>query len=146
MAGPGGAATPALRGRPAAKEHVAKAISDCDSISSDRGEKSVKPQVTAFFDEATFTVSYVVNGPGSSSAAIIDSVLDFDPRSGRTTTDSADRIIAHVRTHGLKAEWILETHVHADHLSAGAYLKSALGGCLAIGDHVGAVQSAFKKI
>jgi glyoxylase-like metal-dependent hydrolase (beta-lactamase superfamily II) len=106
----------------------------------------VKPQVTAFFDEATFTVSYVVCGSGSDRAAIIDSVLDYDPKSGRTTTDSADRIVAYLQTHGLKAEWILETHVHADHLSAGAYLKSKLGGRLAIGDHVGAVQSAFKKI
>jgi glyoxylase-like metal-dependent hydrolase (beta-lactamase superfamily II) len=106
----------------------------------------VKPLVTAFFDEATFTVSYVVRDPSSPSAAIIDSVLDYDPKSGRTGTDSADRIADHIRAEKSQVEWILETHVHADHLSAGAYLKSKLGGRLAIGDHVGAVQSAFKKI
>jgi glyoxylase-like metal-dependent hydrolase (beta-lactamase superfamily II) len=106
----------------------------------------VNPQVTAFFDEATFTVSYVVRDPASQGAAIIDSVLDYDPKSGRATTESADRIIAHLQTHRLKAEWILETHVHADHLSAGAYLQSKLGGRLAIGDHVGAVQAVFKRI
>jgi glyoxylase-like metal-dependent hydrolase (beta-lactamase superfamily II) len=106
----------------------------------------VKPLVTAFFDEATFTVSYLVKDPAGSSAAIIDSVLDYDPKSGRTSTQSADRVLAHIRTEGLKVEWILETHVHADHLSAGAYLKSKLGGRIGIGDHVGTVQAAFKKI
>lgn len=105
----------------------------------------MNPEVTAFFDEATFTVSYVVSDPAG-RAAIVDSVLDFDPKSGRTTTDSADRIIGHVRRRGLAVDWILETHVHADHLSAGAYLKSQLGGRLAIGDRVGLVQATFKKI
>ena len=106
----------------------------------------MKPEVTAFFDEATFTVSYVVREPAGPSAAIIDSVLDYDPKSGRTGTASADRIVDHVRAEKLTVDWILETHVHADHLSAGAYLKSKLGGSLAIGDHVGAVQATFKKI
>jgi glyoxylase-like metal-dependent hydrolase (beta-lactamase superfamily II) len=106
----------------------------------------VKPLVTAFFDEATFTVSYVVKDPSSKSAAVIDSVLDYDPKSGRTSTESADRIVEHVRGQDLRIEWILETHVHADHLSAGAYLKSRLGARLAIGDHVGAVQATFKRI
>jgi glyoxylase-like metal-dependent hydrolase (beta-lactamase superfamily II) len=106
----------------------------------------VKPLVTAFFDEATFTVSYVVRDPSAKSAAIIDSVLDYDPKSGRTSTESADRIVEHVRADNLTVDWILETHVHADHLSAGAYLKAKLGGRLAIGDHVGAVQATFKKI
>ena len=106
----------------------------------------MKPEVTAFFDEATFTVSYVVREPAGPSVAIIDSVLDYDPKSGRTGTASADRIVDHVRTEKLTVDWILETHVHADHLSAGAYLKSKLGGSLAIGDHVGAVQATFKKI
>ena len=106
----------------------------------------MKPLVTAFFDEATFTVSYVVRDPSGKGAAIIDSVLDYDPKSGRTSTESADRIVEHVHGQGLQIEWILETHVHADHLSAGAYLKSKLGGRLAIGDHVGAVQATFKKI
>ena len=84
--------------------------------------------------------------PSGQSAAIIDSVLDYDPKSGRTSTVSADRIVDHVRAENLTIDWILETHVHADHLSAGAYLKSKLGGRLAIGDHVGAVQATFKKI
>jgi len=106
----------------------------------------VKPLVTAFFDEATYTVSYVVREPSGPSAAVIDSVLDYDPKAGRTTTESADRIVEYVRAEKLSVQWILETHVHADHLSAGAYLKSKLGGRLAIGDHVGAVQAAFKKI
>ena len=106
----------------------------------------MKPLVTAFFDEATFTVSYVVREPTGPSAAIIDSVLDYDPKSGRTSTESADRIVEHVGGQDLRIEWILETHVHADHLSAGAHLKSKLGGRLAIGDHVGAVQATFKKI
>lgn len=106
----------------------------------------MNPLVTAFFDEATFTVSYVVGDPSGKSAAIIDSVLDYDPKSGRTSTGSADRIVEHVRAEDLTIDWILETHVHADHLSAGAYLKAKLGGRLAIGDHVGAVQTTFKKI
>ena len=106
----------------------------------------MKPQVTAFFDETTFTVSYVVREPAGPGVAIIDSVLDYDPKSGRTSTESADRIVEHVRAENLTVDWILETHVHADHLSAGAYLKAKLGGRLAIGDHVGAVQATFKKI
>jgi glyoxylase-like metal-dependent hydrolase (beta-lactamase superfamily II) len=106
----------------------------------------VKPQVTAFFDEATFTVSYVVSDPAGRSAAIIDSVLDYDPKSGRTSTESADRIVAHIHAHKFNVAWVLETHVHADHLSAGAYLKSKLGGRMAIGDHVAVVQATFKTI
>jgi len=106
----------------------------------------VNPQVTAFFDEATFTVSYVVSDPAGRSAAIIDSVLDYDPKSGRTSTESADRIVAHIHDHKLNLAWILETHLHADHLSAGAYLKAKLGGRMAIGDHVGVVQATFKNI
>lgn len=106
----------------------------------------MKPLVTAFFDEATFTVSYVVREPAGPRAAIIDSVLDYDPKSGRTGTVSADRVVDHVRAENLTVDWILETHVHADHLSAAAYLKAKLGGRLAIGDHVGAVQATFKEI
>lgn len=106
----------------------------------------MNPQVTAFFDEATFTVSYVVSDPAGRGAAIIDSVLDYDPKSGRTSTESADRIVEHIRAGNMNVEWILETHVHADHLSAGAYLKANLGGRMAIGDHVGVVQAAFKRI
>lgn len=104
------------------------------------------PHVTAFFDEATYTVSYVVREPDGPRAAIIDSVLDFDPKSGRTSTASADRIIAFVREHGLTVDWILETHAHADHLSAAPYLKAALGGRIGIGEHITEVQQIFKKI
>ncbi len=106
----------------------------------------MKPKVKAFFDEATFTVSYVVSDPQSTAAAIIDSVLDFDPKSGRSSTGSADRIIAYVAAEGLKVDWVLETHVHADHLSAAPYLKHRLGGSIAIGADVGLVQQAFKTV
>lgn len=106
----------------------------------------MRPDIAAFFDEATFTVSYVVSDPQSKSAAIIDSVLDYDPKSGRTSTASADRIIAHVRDAGLTVDWILETHAHADHLTAAPYLKKALGGKTAIGEHIAAVQKTFADI
>ncbi|MFQ6548482.1 MBL fold metallo-hydrolase [Aestuariibius sp. 2305UL40-4] len=104
------------------------------------------PDVKAFFDEATFTVSYVVKDPGSRSCAIIDSVLDFDPKSGRTNTDSADEIITHVKDNDLKVEWLLETHAHADHLSAAPYIKDQLGGTTAIGAHIKDVQDVFAKL
>jgi glyoxylase-like metal-dependent hydrolase (beta-lactamase superfamily II) len=102
--------------------------------------------VTAFFDEATFTVTYVAADPGSAQAAIIDPVLDYDPASGRTSTASADRVIAFARDNGLTVDWILETHVHADHLTAAPYLKEQLGGRIAIGRHVAAVQDTFKDV
>ena len=105
-----------------------------------------KPNVSAFFDEATFTVTYVVSDPDSAHAAIIDPVLDFDPASGRTSTSSADEVIAHVKDNGLSIDWILETHVHADHLSGAPYIKDALGGTTAIGTDVSAVQETFKGV
>ena len=104
------------------------------------------PRVTAFFHEGTNTVSYVVAEPQGTSCAIIDSVLDYEASSGRTSTTAADEIIAHIRREGLKVDWILETHAHADHLSAGSYLKSALGGNIGIGANIVEVQSAFKDI
>ena len=104
------------------------------------------PVVTAFFDEPTYTVSYVVQDPTSKACAIVDSVLDFDPASGRTATESADEIIAFVRANGLTVEWILETHVHADHLSAAPYLKDRIGGKLGIGFNITVVQNVFGKI
>jgi glyoxylase-like metal-dependent hydrolase (beta-lactamase superfamily II) len=104
------------------------------------------PQVQSFFDEQTSTFSYVVYGTGDPSCAIIDSVLDYDPKSGRSTTDSADEIIDFVRRQGLTVQWILETHAHADHLSAAAYLKAELGGHIAIGEHICQVQATFKDI
>ena len=106
----------------------------------------VKPQVEGLFDPATWTVTYVVhNGPGS-ACAIIDSVLDYDPKSGRTRTASADKVIEFVKSHQLTVEWILETHAHADHLSAAPYLKKHLGGQIAIGDQITRVQKVFKGL
>ena len=102
--------------------------------------------VTAFFDEATFTVTYVAADPGSAHAAIFDPVLDYDPASGRTSTASADKVVAFVRDNGLTVDWILETHVHADHLTAAPYLRDTLGGRIAIGRNVAAIQETFKDV
>lgn len=102
--------------------------------------------VEAFFDPATFTYSYVVSDPQTRQCALVDPVLDYDPAAGRTSHKSADRLIAHVREHGLTVQWILETHVHADHLSAGHYLKEQLGGQLGIGDRITVVQDTFGKL
>ena len=101
------------------------------------------PLVTEFFDPATFTYSYVVVDPATDRAAIIDPVLDYDAASGRTSTGSADRIVSHVRERGLTVDWILETHVHADHLSGGSYVKAAVGGQTGIGTRVSEVQRTF---
>ena len=106
----------------------------------------MNPQVKAFFDDATNTVSYVVRAPNGRSAAIIDSVLDFDYSSGRTDTTSADAIIDYVTTEGLTVEWVLETHVHADHLSAAPYLQEKLGGKIGIGEKITVVQDTFGKV
>ena len=106
----------------------------------------MRPVVTDFFDPATFTYSYVVRDPNSQSCLIIDSVLDYDPASGRTHTGSAEKIITFVREHKLTVEWLLETHVHADHLSAAPYLKQQLGGALAIGAEITAVQKVFAEL
>jgi glyoxylase-like metal-dependent hydrolase (beta-lactamase superfamily II) len=109
------------------------------------GER-VMPQVHSFFDEATFTASYVVHDPVSHKAAVIDSVLDFDPAAGRTSTASADAVIAYVQAEGLTVEWLLETHAHADHLSAAPYLQERVGGRLAIGAEITTVQRTFGKL
>lgn len=106
----------------------------------------MKPTVTAFFDRPTYTVSYVVADPATHRCAVIDSVLDYDPASGRTSTDSADKLADFVRSNNLEVDWILETHVHADHLSAAPYLKQQLGGKIAIGAQVVNVQSVFSGI
>ena len=106
----------------------------------------MRADIRAFFDEDTSTVSYVIADPASRRVAILDSVLDYDPAAGRIATRSADAIVAHVRERGFTVEWILETHVHADHLTAAAYLKKRLGGILAIGAKVAAVQATFAKI
>ena len=104
------------------------------------------PTIQSFFDPATFTVTHVLSDPATRCAAIIDSVLDYDPKSGRTSHASADKVIAYVLESGLKVEWIMETHAHADHLSAATYLKEKLGGRIAIGRDICAVQAVFKKV
>lgn len=106
----------------------------------------VKPEVTAFFDEQTNTISYVAKDPASNACAIIDSVLDIDYAAGRITQDSADRVIAFVKANGLQVEWIIETHVHADHLSAAPYLQDQVGGKIGIGDQITIVQDTFGKV
>ncbi|NIA69215.1 MBL fold metallo-hydrolase [Pelagibius litoralis] len=106
----------------------------------------MNPEIKTFFDEATFTATHVVWDPGTGKAAIIDSVKDYDPKSGRTGTDSADAVIAFVTAGNLTVEWILETHVHADHLTAAPYLKEKLGGKIAIGAEIDKVQGVFKKV
>ncbi|NRB35587.1 MAG: MBL fold metallo-hydrolase [Rhodobacteraceae bacterium] len=106
----------------------------------------MSPDVKAFFDTATNTVSYVVKDPNGSACAIVDSVLDFDHASGRTDTASADEIIAYVTEQGLKVDWILESHVHADHLSAAPYLQERLGGKIGIGQNITIVQDTFGKV
>jgi len=104
------------------------------------------PKVRAFFHEPTFTVSYLVWDPATKRAAIIDSVLDFDSKSGRTGTQSAEAILAAVREEGVKVDWLLETHAHADHLSAAPFLKKQTGAPIVIGDRIKDVQRVFKNV
>jgi len=106
----------------------------------------MNPVVKGFFDPDTWTVTYVVYEKLGSSCIIIDSVLGYDPKSGRTNTRPADEVIEFVRRNELKTEWILETHAHADHVTAAPYLKAHLGGKIAIGDHISVVQGVFKGI
>ena len=105
-----------------------------------------QPTIQSFFDADTFTVTYVVADPVLKRAAIIDSVLDYDPKSGRTSHTNADLVIAYVQQNGLTVDWLLETHAHADHLSAAPYLKQQLGGKIAIGQPICQVQAVFKKV
>lgn len=107
---------------------------------------SVTPEVKAFFDPDTNTISYVVKDPGSTSCAVVDSVMDIDYAAGRITYGHADAIIAWIQQNGLKLEWIIETHVHADHLSAAPYIQEKLGGKIGIGDKIMVVQDTFGKI
>jgi glyoxylase-like metal-dependent hydrolase (beta-lactamase superfamily II) len=117
-----------------------------ESQKRDMNSVSQNPDITGFFDELTNTVTFVVKDPGSTSCAIVDSVLDFDYASGRTDTKSADNIVDHIRANGLNVEWILETHVHADHLSAAPYLQQKLGGKIGIGERIKLVQDTFGKV
>jgi glyoxylase-like metal-dependent hydrolase (beta-lactamase superfamily II) len=106
----------------------------------------LNPIVHGIFDKATWTITYIVHRGKGTACAIIDSVLDYDPKSGRTKTTSAEKVVEYVKEYQLKVEWIFETHAHADHLSAAPYLKSHFGGKTAIGDHITQVQKVFKGI
>jgi glyoxylase-like metal-dependent hydrolase (beta-lactamase superfamily II) len=103
-------------------------------------------QIEGFYDPGTWTVSYIVLDKETKQCALIDSVLDYDPKSGRTAHTTADQLIARVRELGATVQWILETHVHADHLSAAPYLKQQLGGQLGIGEHIRTVQNVFGQL
>jgi glyoxylase-like metal-dependent hydrolase (beta-lactamase superfamily II) len=107
---------------------------------------NIKPDVAAFFDEATNTISYIVKDPASTSCAVIDSVMDIDYAAGRITYDHADNLIEQITSRGLKLEWIIETHVHADHLSAAPYIQQKLGGKIGVGAKILVVQDVFGKI
>jgi glyoxylase-like metal-dependent hydrolase (beta-lactamase superfamily II) len=109
-------------------------------------QMDVRPEVTAFFDPATNTISYVVKDPASAACAVVDSVMDIDYAAGRISHDHADEIIAFVETNGLTVEWLIETHVHADHLSAAPYIQQRLGGRLGIGRNITVVQDTFGKV
>ncbi|MEZ5849465.1 MAG: MBL fold metallo-hydrolase [Hyphomicrobiaceae bacterium] len=109
-------------------------------------DMSVRPDVTAFFDPDTNTISYVVKDPSSSACAVIDPVLDFDYAAGRLSFTSADKIIAHIRERGLELQWLIETHAHADHLSSAPYIQERLGGKIGIGSQIKVVQEVFGKV
>ncbi len=109
-------------------------------------DMKVKPEVTAFFEEDSNTISYVVKDPSSNACAIVDSVMDIDYAAGRISHEHADEIIAYVRDKGLTVEWLIETHVHADHLSAAPYIQEQVGGKIGIGHNITVVQDVFGKI
>jgi glyoxylase-like metal-dependent hydrolase (beta-lactamase superfamily II) len=109
-------------------------------------DTSLKPEVVAFFDEPTNTISYIVKDPNSDACAVVDSVMDIDYAAGRITYDGADAIIRYIEEKGWKLEWVIETHVHADHLSAAPYIQQKLGGKLGIGENITIVQDTFGKV
>jgi len=109
-------------------------------------DMTVTPEVAAFFDKETNTISYVVRDPGSKSCAIFDSVMDIDYAAGRISYRSADLLIDYIRANGLTLEWLIETHAHADHLSGAPYIQGRLGGKLGIGEHITTVQEVFGKV
>ncbi len=125
--------------------HVSSAGSAIQPVPFE-ADLSVKPQVTAFFDEPTNTVSYVVKDPNSNACAVVDSVMDIDYAAGRIAYHSADAIIDHIRSNGLELEWLIETHVHADHLSGAPYIQGKLGGKIGIGENITIVQETFGKV
>ena len=101
---------------------------------------STHPEVTGFFDPQSNTISYVAKDPNSKACAIVDAVMEFDQASGRLTYEGADQLIAYIQEQGLELEWIIETHVHADHLSGAPYIQEKLGGKIGIGEHIKTVQ------
>ncbi len=109
-------------------------------------DNTIKPDVTAFFDPATNTISYVVRDPASSACAVIDSVMDMDYAAGRITYEHADAMIEHIRAHDLQLQWLIETHVHADHLSAAPYIQGKLGGKIGVGAKITVIQDVFGKV
>ena len=109
-------------------------------------DMTTKPEVQAFFDEATNTITYLVKDPASNSCALIDTVMDIDYAAGRITFDHADELIHQIKSQGLKLEWIIETHVHADHLSAAPYIQQKLGGKIGVGSKITIVQETFGKV
>jgi glyoxylase-like metal-dependent hydrolase (beta-lactamase superfamily II) len=109
-------------------------------------DPATRPEVTAFFDPKTNTISYVVQDPGSKACAVVDSVMDIDYAAGRISYESADRIIDFVRENGLTVDWLIETHVHADHLSGAPYIQEKLGGRIGIGENIRTVQDTFGKV
>lgn len=111
-----------------------------------QAEMSLHPEVQAFFDPATNTISYVVKDPNSSSCAVIDSVMDIDYAAGRITYEHADEIIGYIQSNSLTLEWLIETHVHADHLSAAPYIQQKLGGKIGVGENITVIQDVFGKI
>ncbi|MEB3415908.1 MBL fold metallo-hydrolase [Alteriqipengyuania sp. WL0013] len=117
-----------------------------DQIGRATGEKTLRPSIAGFFDETTNTVSYVIHDPETCEAAIIDSVLDYEAAAGRTSHGSAERIIDYVTSNNLQVTWLIETHAHADHISAAPYLQDKLGGKLAIGKDIVRVQDVFGKL
>lgn len=123
--------------------HLQAAAAQVDAVTDGRLQA---PQVRTFFDEQTFTASHGVSDPATGRAAIVDSVWNFDQASGRTSSRSADEIIAYVREEGLSVDWVLETHAHADHLSAASYLQEKLGGSIAIGREIITIQGVFGTV
>lgn len=109
-------------------------------------DMTVKPEVETFFDTATWTFTHVVKDPNSNACAVVDSVMDIDYAAGRITYDNADQVIKYIQDNGLKLEWLLETHVHADHLSAAPYIQQKLGGKIGIGEKITVVQDTFGKV
>lgn len=121
-------------------------VQACTLVEAAQADPALRPEFASFFDPATFTISHVVHDPATGEAAVIDSVLDYEPASGRTSHGSADRIVEYVMSKGLSVAWLLETHAHADHLSAAPYLQRRLGGRLGIGREIVRVQEVFGKL